>query len=118
MLKLYLKCPYNCGWEGIFSDIEAHFKSCPLKEDECKYHKIGCGFVGKKNECEEHEKNNVSLHLQMAFDYIKRNPIISQKNKIQFDQNCVCKVSCHEHALTYISKEGNWICNGSDMEDG
>ena len=117
MLKLNLKCPYDCGWKGSFAEIYNHFKNCPLKEFECKYNKIGCNFTGKKNECDEHEKNNVKLHLQIALDFIEKNPVITRKKKIQFDENNTCKVSCHEHVLTYMSSDP-WICNGNDLDGG
>ena len=117
LLKLNLKCPYKCEWSGSFAEIDNHFKNCPLKEFDCKYKKVGCEFKGLKNECEEHEKNNVSIHLKMALDFIEKNMIKTQKKKIQFDQGSVCKVSCHEHPLTY-TRGDPWYCKGSNLNGG
>ena len=116
ILKLNLKCPYNCDWKGSFAEIENHFKTCSLKPFECKYKKMGCNFNGSEKDCEEHEKN-ISLHLNTALEFVEKNPILANKKKVQFDKGNYCKVSCHEHVLKYM-KGNSWDCKGNNLSGG
>ena len=72
LLKLKLKCPYNCEWKGFLKDYDEHIKICDLKIHECKYNKVGCKYIGLKKKCEEHEKDNDIEHLKMATDYCSK----------------------------------------------
>ena len=115
LLKLKLKCPYNCEWEGPFSELDDHLKKCDLKLYGCKYSEFGCKFNDKKNKCEEHEKNNDEEHLQIIMDFIDKNYYLG--NKIKFDDHCSYKVSCHPHPLTF-TPGGAWYCQGRHLDGG
>ena len=115
MLKLKLKCPYNCEWKGSFGELDDHLKVCASKPYQCKYNKLGCKFIDIKEKCEEHEKNNDEQHLEIAMDFIEHGFYL--KNKIKFDLNQVCKVSCHPHPLTYMNSF-SWTCDGRRFEGG
>ena len=115
MLKLKLKCPYNCEWKGSFAQLDNHFKECNSKMYQCKYNKLGCNFVDKKDKCKEHEKSNDEEHFKIALEYFDKNAYLNKK--IRFDLNQVCKVSCHPHPLTFVGS-GAWGCDGRKLEGG
>ena len=115
MLKLKLQCPFNCKWEGLLAGLDDHLKVCDSKLYKCKYNKLGCKFIDKKDKCEEHENHDNEKHLKFAMDYIDHNFFLNKK--IKFDLNEVCKVSCHPHPLYYMGSF-SWICDGDQNEGG
>ena len=115
MLKLKLRCPYNCEWAGPFGELDDHLKVCDYKTYKCKYNNLGCKFIGRKDKCEEHEKHNDEDHLKIAMDYIERNFYLTKTVKFDLDQ--FCKVSCHPHLLRYM-RSYPWVCDGRDFEGG
>jgi hypothetical protein len=117
MNKLNIKCPYNCNWSGNWEELENHLNTCLLSIKECKYKNVGCEFFGKYSETEEHEKNNDKKHLELAMNFINKNKIDNRKYLIKFDIGQICKVSCHDHPLTFRNSM-SWACDGRKLSGG
>ena len=113
--NLKIKCPYECEWKGLWSDLDNHINECKFSFKHCKYKQIGCEFVDKTKMVLDHEKNNDKFHLDLALKFIKDKKIV--KKEVKFIIGEKIKVSCHQHIMTYM-RSLNWICDGTSLPSG
>ena len=65
--KFPLTCPNNCGQDNIpRDDMDEHKKVCPLEVIQCEFHDIGCEAKIPREDEDNHAKDNVTTHLQLA----------------------------------------------------
>ncbi len=81
--NVIVPCPNTgCGTDMKRCEISKHRQSCLKEVVKCSYAKVGCEEEMAREECEEHEADNVELHLQLAVDRIStleskvREPIV------------------------------------------
>ena len=48
--KFKIKCPYDCEWIGLWSDLENHLLTCDKGVRQCKFKDIGCEYINEKND--------------------------------------------------------------------
>ena len=61
-----LVCPNHCGVTCERAEMEDHMKMCPLEEVECEFSYAGCKERFRREEWEEHMKDNSMKHLSMV----------------------------------------------------
>ena len=61
-----LMCPNRCGVTCERSEMEYHLNICRLEEVECEFNYTGCKERFKREEWEEHMKDNSMRHLSMV----------------------------------------------------
>ena len=61
-----LVCPNRCGVTCERAEMEDHMKMCPLEEVECDFSYAGCKERFRREEWEEHMKDNSMKHLSMV----------------------------------------------------
>ena len=61
-----LVCPNHCGVTCERCKMEDHMKICPLEEVECEFSYAGCKERFRREEWEEHMKDNSMKHLSMV----------------------------------------------------
>ena len=67
--KFTVQCPNGCGVTMLREKISEHCKVCPLEQIQCEYYSLGCRVTMLRRDKEEHNKNNVVLHI----DLMKKN---------------------------------------------
>lgn len=104
--NLQIKCPDNCGWNGIVLDYKSHCDFCPEKIVYCKYGYLGCTFSGPRKNIRKHEESNDKYHLKLA-----KMTISQIKNEVSG------KVTIHPHELKFMDSY-DWECDGDTLEGG
>ena len=61
-----LMCPNRCGVTCERAEMENHMKICPLEEVECEFSYAGCKERFRREEWEEHMKDNSMKYLSMV----------------------------------------------------
>ncbi|XP_048259606.1 TNF receptor-associated factor 3-like isoform X2 [Haliotis rufescens] len=63
-------CPYKCGAPQMKrKELERHFNVCKKKPQECKFKSVGCTYTGSAQDIAEHEKRDISQHLELVTMY-------------------------------------------------
>ena len=79
-----LKCPNLCGVTCDREDMEDHMKMCRLEEVACEFGIVGCSENFRREDEEEHAKENVQKHIAMtALSGAKEREKLKEKLKIQ-----------------------------------
>ncbi|EDO49545.1 predicted protein [Nematostella vectensis] len=72
--RLPIECVNKCGAKDIpREEMPFHMSECPLAVHPCMYRDIGCPFKGRRDALEEHCKNAVHTHLNIACQKIREN---------------------------------------------
>ena len=60
-----LQCPNLCGVTCNREVMEDHMKICRLEEVKCKFNDVGCGERFRREDQEEHTRQNYQRHLSL-----------------------------------------------------
>ena len=75
-----LQCPNFCGVTCERDDMEDHMRMCCLEEVECEFSGVGCDGQYRREDQEEHTRQNNQKHLAMtATTSVKMNQKLQQK---------------------------------------
>ena len=75
-----LQCPNFCGVTCERDVMEDHMRMCRLEEVECEFSGVGCDGMFRREDQEEHTRQNNQKHLTMtATTSVKMNQKLQQK---------------------------------------
>ena len=80
-----LQCPNFCGLTCKRDVMEDHMRMCRLEEVECEFSGVGCDGMFRREDQEEHTRQNNQKHLAMtATTSVKMNQkLLEQEEKLQ-----------------------------------
>ncbi|KAK7505601.1 hypothetical protein BaRGS_00003346 [Batillaria attramentaria] len=62
-----IKCPFGCDIQKLKrKDVPGHRAVCPVHPVDCKFKPMGCKFVGKRENVDKHEKEDLAQHLELV----------------------------------------------------
>ena len=78
-----LQCPNLCGVTFEREFMEDHMKMCPLEEVECEFSGVGCEKRFRREDQEEHTRQNSQKHLTLTASLAKQlqQKLEEQENK-------------------------------------
>ena len=101
-----LQCPNFCGVTCERDVMEEHMRMCRLEEVECEFSGVGCDGMFRREDQEEHTRQNNQKHLAMtATTSVKMNQklqqkLLEQEEKLQ-EQELKFKNKCEEQEMRF-----------------
>ena len=92
-----LQCPNRCGVTDERDFMEDHMKACRLEEVGCKFSGVGCEERFRREDQEEHTRQNSQQHLTYT-------ALLAVEMKEQLQQNILEQDKKHRHDMQEVNQ--------------